>query len=48
MIAELRAEVTDANGEPVVTSIVTMLGEAASDTEADEQVAAIKARIGGF
>lgn len=46
VIAELRAEATDANGDPVITSIVTMLGEAASDTEADEQVAAIKARLG--
>lgn len=46
VIAELRAEVTDAKGEPVITSVVTMLGEAASDTEADEQVAAIAARIG--
>lgn len=45
VIAELRAEVTDANGEPVITSVVTMFGEAQTDTEADEQVAAIAARL---
>jgi acyl dehydratase len=45
VIAELRAEVTDANGDPVITSVVTMFGEAQSDTEADEQVAAIAARL---
>lgn len=45
VIAELRAEVTDAAGEPVITSVVTMLGEADAG-EADEQVAAIAARIG--
>lgn len=47
VIAELRAEVTDANGAPVITSVVTMFGEAQSDTEADEQVAAIAARLLG-
>ncbi|OBF28678.1 MaoC family dehydratase N-terminal domain-containing protein [Mycobacterium sp. ACS4331] len=46
VIAELRAEVTDANGEPVITSVVTMIGEAAHDSETDEQVAAIAARLG--
>lgn len=46
VIVELRSEVTDDAGEPVITSIVTMIGEAASDTEADEQVAAIAARLG--
>jgi acyl dehydratase len=45
VIAELRAEVTDAKGEPVITSVVTMLGEAASDTETNEQIAAIAARL---
>jgi acyl dehydratase len=29
VIAEIRSEVTDAEGRPIVTSIVTMLGEAA-------------------
>lgn len=46
VIAELRAEVTDANGEPVITSVVTMIGEAAHDSETNEQVAAIAARLG--
>ena len=46
MIAELRAEVTDAAGEPVITSVVTMIGEAISDENTNEQVAAIAARIG--
>lgn len=37
VISEVRSEVTDANGDPVVTSVVTMLGESihqAADTEA--------------
>jgi len=45
VISEIRAEVTDDDGNPVLTSIVTMLGEAASDTEADEvssQIAAAR------
>ena len=46
VIAELRAEVTDAAGEPVITSVVTMIGEAISDENTSEQVAAIAARIG--
>ncbi len=42
VIAEIRSEVTDAEGNPVVTSIVTMLGEAAhQDAGAEETVAAI-------
>ena len=40
----IRGEVTDANGEPVITSIVTVIGEAAHDDEADEVSATIKAR----
>ncbi|WP_299564779.1 MaoC family dehydratase N-terminal domain-containing protein [uncultured Mycolicibacterium sp.] len=44
VICEVRAEVTDAAGEPVITSVVTMLGEAKSDTEADEVAARIAAR----
>src|SRR6478736_8447174 len=31
VVSEIRGEVTDANGKPVITSIVTVLGEAASD-----------------
>lgn len=43
VIAEIRSEVTDAEGKPVVTSIVTMLGEAANQEAgaAAETVAAI-------
>ena len=42
VLAEIRSEVTDADGKPVVTSIVTMLGEAAhQDAGAEETVAAI-------
>ena len=42
VICEVRAEVTDDDGVPVATSIVTMLGEAAID-EANEMSAAIAA-----
>ncbi|BBX75028.1 MaoC family dehydratase N-terminal domain-containing protein [Mycobacterium shinjukuense] len=42
VIAEIRSEVTDVEGKPVVTSVVTMLGEAAhQDADAGETVAAI-------
>jgi acyl dehydratase len=42
VIAEIRSEVTDADGKPVVTGTVTMLGEAAHhEAEAEETVAAI-------
>ncbi|AZP83047.1 FAS1-like dehydratase domain-containing protein [Mycobacterium avium] len=34
VLAEIRSEVTDADGKPIVTSVVTMLGEAAHQ-EAD-------------
>jgi acyl dehydratase len=47
VIAELRSEVTDGEGRPVLTTIVTMLGEAISDEHTDAQVAAIASRIGG-
>ena len=43
MLTEVRGEVTDADGKPVITSIVTVLGEAATDTEADEVSAQIAA-----
>jgi len=36
VISEIRGEVTDAEGKPVITSIATMLGEAAHAEEADE------------
>jgi acyl dehydratase len=42
VLAEIRSEVTDADGKLVVTSVVTMLGEAAQqDARAEETVAAI-------
>jgi acyl dehydratase len=42
VIVEIRSEVTDADGKPVVTSVVTMLGEAAyQDAGAEETVAAV-------
>ena len=44
VITEIRGEVTDANGEPVATSVVTVIGEAQHDDEADEVVSAIAAR----
>ena len=40
VLAEIRSEVTDAEGNPVVTSVVTMLGEAAHQNTG-ETVAAI-------
>ena len=44
VVTEIRGEVTDADGKPVITSIVTVIGEAAHDDEADEVSAAIKER----
>ena len=42
VLAEIRSEVTDAQGNPIVTSVVTMLGEAAShDAQQEATVAAI-------
>ena len=42
VIAEIRSEVTDADGEPVISSVVTMLGEAAhQDADTEATVAAI-------
>jgi acyl-CoA thioesterase FadM len=43
VVTEIRGEVTDADGEPVLTSVVTVMGEAATDTEADEVSAQIVA-----
>ena len=48
VISEVRGEVTDAEGKPVVTSIVTMLGEAANPDEADEVSSTIAARRDAF
>ncbi|MGB3483920.1 MAG: MaoC family dehydratase N-terminal domain-containing protein [Mycobacterium sp.] len=47
VIAELRSEVTDGDGLPVLTTVVTMLGEAVSEADTDAQVAAIASRIVG-
>ncbi|MEO3758662.1 MaoC family dehydratase N-terminal domain-containing protein [Mycobacterium sp. B14F4] len=44
VVTEVRGEVTDAEGKPVLTSIVTVMGEAQSDTEADEISERIAAR----
>ena len=41
VISEIRGEVTDAEGKPVLTSIVTMIGEAAHPDEAGEVVSTI-------
>jgi acyl dehydratase len=43
VISEVRSEVTDADGKPVMTTIVTMIGEA-SGAEDDALVAAIASR----
>jgi acyl dehydratase len=44
VVTEIRGEVTDADGEPVITSIVTVIGEASTEGEPDEVVAQIAAR----
>jgi acyl dehydratase len=42
VIAEIRSEVTDADSNPVITSIVTMLGESSNpDADAEATIAAI-------
>ncbi len=43
VVTEVRGEVTDDEGKPVITSVITVMGEAASDTEADEVSAQIAA-----
>lgn len=43
VISTLRSEVTDADGKPVLTTLVTMIGEAAGAEETNAQVAAIAA-----
>jgi acyl dehydratase len=44
VISEIRGEVTDDDGHPVLTTIVTMIGEAASSAEKEEVTSAIAAR----
>ena len=41
--AMLRTEVTDADGKPIMTTMVTMFGESAGAAEDNAQVAAIAA-----
>ncbi len=43
ILTEVRGEVTDDDGNPVLTSIVTILGEAQHEDEADEVTAQIAA-----
>lgn len=47
VISELRSEVTDENGKPVMTTVVTMIGESESDEATNAQVAAIAAAAMG-
>ena len=47
VISELRSEVTDEDGKPVMTTVVTMIGEAESDDATNAQVAAIAAAAMG-
>lgn len=44
VISTLRTEVTDEDGNPVMTTLVTMFGESAGAEETNAQVAAIAAR----
>ncbi|MBV9512550.1 MAG: MaoC family dehydratase N-terminal domain-containing protein [Mycobacteriaceae bacterium] len=44
VITEIRGEVTGAAGEPIMTSVVTVIGEALHEGEPDEVVSAIAAR----
>ena len=44
VVAEIRGEASDVDGNAVITSVVTVIGEAAHDDEADEVSAAIKER----
>jgi acyl dehydratase len=45
VLAEIRSEITDAEGQPVVTGIVTMLGEAAHQEASTEETVAAVASI---
>lgn len=44
VVLQIRGEVSDADGAPVITSTLTVIGEAAYDDEADEVSATVKAR----
>lgn len=43
VISELRSEITDGDGKPVLTTVVTMIGESAGAAEDNAQIAAIAA-----
>ena len=47
VISTLRTEVTDSDGKPVMTTLVTMFGESAGSEEDNAQVAAIAAAAMG-
>ncbi|TAM73006.1 MaoC family dehydratase N-terminal domain-containing protein [Mycobacterium sp.] len=47
VLAEIRSEVTDADGNPVVTSVVTMLGESTNEAEVAATAAAVASISGG-
>lgn len=41
VLTEIRSEVTDADGNPVITSVVTMLGESSNQAEVEATAAAV-------
>jgi meromycolic acid (3R)-3-hydroxyacyl-[acyl-carrier protein] dehydratase HadD len=41
VLAEIRSEVTDAEGQPIVTSVVTMLGESTNEADVQATAAAV-------
>ncbi|HEY3997046.1 MAG TPA: MaoC family dehydratase N-terminal domain-containing protein [Mycobacterium sp.] len=41
VLAEIRSEVTDGDGKPIVTSVVTMLGESSNQEEVEATAAAV-------
>lgn len=41
VLTEIRSEVTDADGKPVVTSVVTMLGESSNQADVEATAAAV-------
>ena len=45
VLVEIRSEVTDADGKPIVTSVVTMLGESAKQVASSAETAAAVAAI---
>jgi acyl dehydratase len=47
VLAEIRSEVTDADGQPIVTSVVTMLGESTNEAEVAATAAAVATISGG-